>query len=277
MKLSTTTLGCPDWNLDQVIEKCSAFGFQGVDLRGLQGDLDVTVLPEFKEDISNTKRKFEDFGLEVSGVSSSLRICVDSMLNENLEEARRTIEVVRALGCDRIRVFGGGNPNIQSYEKLADQGSLTMEEILRLDGASEIKWMLETHDAWIDPDYCSLLLQRITSSAFGILWDIGHTARMGNASHHETFKTIGCRTYYTHVKDAILDPSHPQAMKDGWRYVAPGKGSLRLKEAIALLKEHDYQGWIMLEHEKRWHGDLEEPEVLFPQFVAWANPLIGKQ
>ena len=91
-----------------------------------------------------------------------------------------------------------------------------MEEILQLDGAFEIKWMLETHDTWIDPNHCSVLLQRIASPSFGVLWDIGHTARMGNTSHHETFKKINKRTCYVHVKDAIRNPSHPQAMKDGW-------------------------------------------------------------
>ena len=65
MKLTTTTLGCPGWSIDEVIEKCSAFGFQGVDFRGLEGNLDVTVLPEFREHISTTKMKLEDFCLDV--------------------------------------------------------------------------------------------------------------------------------------------------------------------------------------------------------------------
>ena len=274
MKLTTTTLGCPGWSIDEVIEKCSAFGFQGVDFRGLEGNLDVTVLPEFREHISTTKMKLEDFCLDVSGISSSIRICLRESLRENLEEARRTIEVVRALGCDKVRVFGGGDPGVHSYKSLADEGMRTIEEILRLDGAAEINWMLETHDTWIDPDHCSLLLERVSTPAFGILWDIGHTARIGNASHEEIFKKIASRTVYTHVKDAILNPAHPQAMKDGWRYVAPGKGSLRLKDAIALLKSNGYQGWIMFEHEKRWHEELEDPERAFPQFVSWAKPLI---
>jgi sugar phosphate isomerase/epimerase len=48
-----------------------------------------------------------------------------------------------------------------------------------------------------------------------------------------------------------------------------------LQEAIALLKQHDYDGWIMFEHEKRWHQELEDPEDIFPVFSAWARPLIG--
>ena len=46
-------------------------------------------------------------------------------------------------------------------------------------------------------------------------------------------------------------------------------------DAIALLKDNGYDGWIMFEHEKRWHPELEDPAVIFPQFVGWARPLIG--
>jgi len=31
----------------------------------------------------------------------------------------------------------------------------------------------------------------------------------------------------------------------------------------------------MFEHEKRWHPELEEPEEIFPRFVAWVKPLIA--
>ena len=71
------------------------------------------------------------------------------------------------------------------------------------------------------------------------------------------------------------DPGHQQAMNDGWRYVPPGTGQLPLAEAIARLKANGYDGWIMFEHEKRWHQQLPSPEEIFPQFVRWVLPLIG--
>jgi len=33
MKLSFTTLGCPDWSLEQIAKNARAFGFDGVELR----------------------------------------------------------------------------------------------------------------------------------------------------------------------------------------------------------------------------------------------------
>lgn len=105
MKLSATTLGCPDWSLDEIVARCSEYGLQGVDFRGIRDVLDVTQLPEFTTDIGPTRRKIEDAGLCVSGISSSIRVCVPEKLEENIEEARRTIETACALGCQQVRVL----------------------------------------------------------------------------------------------------------------------------------------------------------------------------
>ena len=75
-------------------------------------------------------------------------------------------------------------------------------------------------------------------------------------------------------QSAVYDPAHPEAMQDGWRYVLPGDGQLPLTEAIAVLKQNGYDGWILFENEKRWHPTLAEPEVAFPAFVSWIRPLI---
>ena len=275
MKLSFTTLGCPEWDLDTICAKGGKYGYDGVDFRGLKETMDITQLPAFTSAVAETRRQLQDAGLEVSGISSSIRVCVPEKLEDNVEEARRSIPVAMGLGCGAVRVFGGGDSAVHSKEELADIGRDTMQQILALDGAADLKWLFETHDEWIKAVECKLLLDRVPNEAFGVLWDMGHTARVGEESPTQTYEAVGPRVAYTHIKDAVYEPEHAEAMKDGWRYVAPGTGQLPLQEAIALLKQHDYDGWIMFEHEKRWHQELEEPEDIFPVFSAWARPLIG--
>ena len=275
MKLSFTTLGCPEWDLDTICAKGGKYGYDGVDFRGLQETMDITQLPAFTSAVAETRRQLQDAGLEVSGISSSIRVCVPEKLEDNVEEARRSIPVAKGLGCGAVRVFGGGDSAVHSKEELADIGRDTMQQILALDGAADLKWLFETHDEWIKAVECKLLLDRVPNEAFGVLWDMGHTARVGEESPTQTYEAVGPRVAYTHIKDAVYEPEHAEAMKDGWRYVAPGTGQLPLQEAIALLKQHDYDGWVMFEHEKRWHQELEDPEDIFPVFSAWARALIG--
>lgn len=274
MKLSFTTLGCPAWDLDTIIGRGTEYGFDGVDFRGIGEQIDITRLSAFGADLRATASRFAGAGLAVSGISSSIRICVPEKMQDNLEEARRTIPVAQALGCANVRVFGKGDES-EEREKLADIGRDCMERILELDGADGLNWVFETHDAWIKAADCRLLLDRIPSQAFGALWDMGHTSRVGGESPAQSCAALAGRISYTHVKDAVFDGAHPKAMKDGWRYVPPGTGDLPLAEAIALLDEQGYDGWIMFEHEKRWHPELEEPEEILPEFLAWAQPLVG--
>lgn len=275
MKISFMTLGCPAWDLDTICARGQEYGFEGVDFRGYLDEIDITQLPEFTTNAAQTRRQLEDAGLSVSGISSSIRVCVSEDLEKNIEEARRTIAVAKEFNVVNIRMFGGGDIEKYTHQELAEFGCDCVEQILALDGARDLKWLFETHDNWVQAEHCKLLLDNIPDPAFGALWDTGHTWRVGREKPADSFAAVGSRVGYAHVKDAVYDPESPLAMKDGWHYVAPGTGELPLVESIALLKQNSYDGWLLFEHEKRWHPNLPEPEEIFPQFVRWIRPLIN--
>lgn len=274
MKISFTTLGCPGWDLDTICRNGQAYGYDGLDFRGYLDEIDITKLPLFTSQAAETRGRLDDAGLAVSGISSSIKICHPEQRQANLDEAKRTIELAGRFGFKNVRVFGGGDLEKSSYEELADIGADCMEAILALDGADGLRWLFETHDNWIKSTDCALLLSRIDNPAFGALWDMGHTARVGGETPEQSYAALGSRIGYTHVKDAVYDTSHERAMQDGWRYVLPGEGQLPLAEAIRVLQQNGYDDWIMFEHEKRWHPTLAEPEVAFPAFVKWVRPLL---
>jgi sugar phosphate isomerase/epimerase len=275
MKICFMTLGCPNWDLETICRNGKKMGFDGVDFRGYLDTLDITLHPLFSSNVTNTRRMLDEAGLGVSCISSSIAVCLPEKLAANLEEARRTIPVALALGCQNVRIFGNGDPEKSSRKELAEIGRETIEQILHLEGADRIHWLFETHDTWVKAHDCRLLLDGIPDPAFGALWDMGHTYRVGGETPQETFTAIGSRVGYTHVKDAVYDPSHAQSMSDGWRYVFPGEGELPLAESIRLLHAHGYDGWLQFEHEKRWHPNLPEPEQAFPAFVRWARELLA--
>lgn len=273
MRISFSTLGCPDWDLNTICKRGQEFGFDGVDFRGCAGELDITRLPEFTTYVNETQRLLANSGLETSGISSSIRVCLANELIPNLDEARRTIAVCHGLGAVNVRVFGSGDLSKASRAELARVGCETIENILELDGAADLHWLFETHDIWVKSTDCKLLLDSIPHPAFGVLWDIGHTPRVGGETPAATIAAIGARIGYTHIKDAVYDPNHLQAMEDGWRYVSPGQGQVPLTNAIELLQQHGYNGWLTFEHEKRWHPELPEPEQAFPDYSAWAKSI----
>jgi len=118
------------------------------------------------------------------------------------------------------------------------------------------------------------LLDAVDDPAVGALWDAGHTTRVSEEPPAETLDVLGEDVAYLHLKDAVHDPDHPDAMDDGWRYVLPGEGDLPLAAALAELRDRGYGGWVTFEHEKRWHPELESPADANRAFVEWFDGVV---
>src|SRR5262249_44643621 len=47
MPISFSTLGCPKWDWKTILKNASEWGYAAVELRGIEGELDLTKRPEF--------------------------------------------------------------------------------------------------------------------------------------------------------------------------------------------------------------------------------------
>src|SRR5688500_4522423 len=56
--LSFSTLGCPDWTFETILNFADEHGYDGIELRGILRQLDLTKCPEFnsKENILATSK-----------------------------------------------------------------------------------------------------------------------------------------------------------------------------------------------------------------------------
>ncbi len=87
-----------------------------------------------------------------------------------------------------------------------------------------------------------------------------HTARMGETPA-QALAELGDRVLNVHVKDA-------RRTADGWQLLLLGEGEIPVKEALRLLMERGYDDFVSVEWEKKWHPELPEPEVAFPQYLT---------
>jgi sugar phosphate isomerase/epimerase len=60
-----------------------------------------------------------------------------------------------------------------------------------------------------------------------------------------------------------------------------GKGELPCQATIKLLYDKGYRGYLSAEWEKKWHPEIEEPEVAMPQHAQimrqWVAQLVSNQ
>src|SRR3954467_14573997 len=101
MKTSFSTLACPDWSLDQVLDAAQTYGYDGVELRVLSRELDLWRLPEFgRGALADTRRRIEDHGLWFVCVCTSA--CFHSRDRRerdlNVELALRMADIAAGVG-----------------------------------------------------------------------------------------------------------------------------------------------------------------------------------
>jgi hypothetical protein len=53
----------------------------------------------------------------------------------------------------------------------------------------------------------------------------------------------------------------------GRRYVLTGTGQVPVKEQVRVAAKGGYKGFYCFEWEKKWHPEIEEPEVAFPHYA----------
>ena len=205
MKLAFSTLGCPAWSLDQVTGAARDLGYEGVELRLLDG---AVIPPDLAPaERQRVKQHFAGAGVAIACLDTSARFTAPDPAQRRAQEedVRRYLELANEWETSLIRVFGGNLAPGQSEEEGV---SLLAESLERLAPDAEragVTVCLETHDAFSAGRLVGEVMRRVPSAGVAALWDTHHPYRMGETAA-ETWGYIGERVVHTHVKDARRRP-----------------------------------------------------------------------
>ncbi|MCM8832301.1 MAG: sugar phosphate isomerase/epimerase [Candidatus Omnitrophica bacterium] len=265
MKLSFSTLACPEWDFKKIIDRAKEYGYDGIEIRGVLKELDLAKVPELNEYAENTKEILNKYNLEISCIASS---CIftnpdPKERKKNIEMGISHIEIAKRFNCNVVRVFVGRLPKDIEFEKVIDYAAESIREVVEYAEKKQVKIGIETHDDFCKGERLNLFFQRIKSEYFGCVWDVYNSLYEGDKLT-ETFEFIKDKIFHLHIKDGDFDRG----------YKLLGEGKLPIKEIIDLLKKINYKGYLSFEYEKRWHTNLLPPEVSLPHYVEFMRKLI---
>jgi glucosamine-6-phosphate deaminase len=273
VKLSFSTLACPDWTLSAILDAAGRHGYDGIELRFLEGDDALWARPELTgTGLRETRARLRDLGLGVSCVDTrSFFHDPDPAARERAyDEARRSLELAAALGAPGIRVFGD---RVQPGQDLASTRGFIADGLARLGRdarALGVEAWIESHgDFARASDTLSVLESLPADGSVGVVWDPANAFEAGEEPE-VGFPVLGRRVRHVHVKDTGRDDSAARGGR-GWEPCLPGRGDFRPERVLSLLAKHGYTGWVSFEWEKKWHPEIEEAEVALPHFTAWAS------
>lgn len=260
MKLSFSTLGCPGWSWERILDRAGALGFQGVEVRGILGELDNRKLPPFLDaNIAATQGELRAKSLSISCLDTSCTFLSDTPPEETLREGRASVDIAQKLGIPYIRVFGDRIPAGMGEETAISVVAEGMQALACYAEGRGVTVLQETHGNFAESRMLLAVFERVKSPAAGVLWDIANPYEFGETPGF-TWSKISRLVRHVHVKDVSGESG-------GLIPCLPGLGRVPIGEAISLLRDAGYDGWLSFEWEKRWHMGIQEPEVAFPAFL----------
>lgn len=266
MKFSFTNLGCPNWNLEETAAKAAEYGYDGVELRSHSDNPYLFPNPPLSHR-KYVKDLFGSHNLEICCISAYSRFADSDAktLEENRQILIDDIILARDLNAPMVRSFLGENKNLTNAQVI-EYAAPYLNYCADFADLLGIKIVFETHDAWCGSDLMQLAFSKITSKGAAILWDVANNHDQGE-SVKSFFSAIGSKCAHIHMKDLYKTPDGKSKL------CLTGDGEVEIKECIGLLKNADYQGYITFEWEKRWHPDIEDPEIALPHFIKYMKSL----
>jgi sugar phosphate isomerase/epimerase len=260
-RVAFTTLGCPSWDWHTILRQAERMGYAGIELRGLQGEMDLTQCAEFSGGrLKQTRSELREHQLSVVGLGSSAQLheTEPDKRAAYFDEARRYVDLAYELSAPYVRVF----PNRIPAEQPRPETLGRIREGLRVLGEyaqpSGVGILLESHGDVTDSATLVEIMGSIDTPNVGLLWDVGNMFMAHRENPAEVYERLAFCIRHVHLKDCDAD----------LRYVLTGTGIIPLKEAIRALVADSYPGWYCFEWEKRWHPDIAEPELALPQFIG---------
>ncbi len=163
MKLAFSTLACPAWSLDQVVEAAIEYGYQGVELRLIDGELIDAAMPAAER--RRVRRTFEQAGLPIVALDTSVRIAAAPDARSALDELVPMLELASEWESPVVRVFGGEWDAGRSREEAIGQARDVIDEAAATAVQLGVAITLETHDRFSNVDLVAEVLEDLPAAA----------------------------------------------------------------------------------------------------------------
>lgn len=266
MKLAFSTLGCPDWRWSEIFATAKDLQFDGIEVRGVANELFVPKIRAFDEEhITSNLEKLSKSHIEISMLTSGISIGVP--YENALSDAKEYIDLAKKLSCPYIRVMISSHPEPESVD-IARARELYLS-MCKYGEEKGVTPLIETNGVLAESRAMAAFVESINSKNKGVLWDVHHPFRYYNEAPYETYRSIGKYVKYIHVKDSIM-------LGQKLTYRMMGYGDVPVFDALKVLKENHYNGYVSLEWVKRWNPDLEEAGIVFAHFMSYITFLLSR-
>jgi len=257
-RITFSTLGCPEWPVETVVQRAAAYGYDGIEWRG--GDKGH-VPPHFSAaECRALRRLVAQAGLFSLAVPAYTDFTSPdpAQREANVVSARRSVDLAAELGARFVRVFLGELPAGRSMPDAYPGIIESLHAAAEYAGLADVILAVEPHDDFVRSEAVVPVLDTLPHPAVRAIWDVGNAYSAGELPA-ETWARLGSRLAYVQIKDGTGQGAN-------WRLTNVGEGHVPLGEAMRLLGSgpEPYAGALSLEWERADHPELDPAEQALP-------------
>ncbi len=268
MKLSFSTLACPDWSFREVYAAAADLGYEGIEIRGIADEIYAPKIYNFTDEkIESAKAHLTKRNLEIPMLTSNAFILDNPDFEGCKKEVADYCELAKKLGVPYVRVLIERTP----APTIAPDFEYAVKKYRELcDIAAEygVSLLTETNGFLADSEICARFMKSVGSDNAGLIWDVHHPYRFFGESPEKTAKNIGKYVKHVHLKDSVCGSNGKIT------YMLTGYGDFPFEMVIEELKKLGYEGYLSYEWVKRWSRELAEPGVALYQYISYIKTLI---
>lgn len=243
------------WSIIDFVDWCADNNVPGAELTSyfFPPDVDEAYLLELK-------RHCYLRGVQIAGtaVGNNFALPKGEKLDEQIAYTKKWIDHAATMGAPHIRVFAGAKPKELSEEEAVANCLEAYQECLDYAGKKGVFLGLENHGGIVaEPENLVKMVQAAKSPWAGINFDSGNF-------HTED-------PYADLAKIAPYSVNVQLKMEISRKGTPKGEGEPSdVARVLKILRDANYQGWFVLEYEKK-----DDPFVEVPKICEMLRPLLG--
>lgn len=246
MKLGLLTYNVArDWDLEKLIEVSKKLGYAGIEFRVDSEHKHGVEIDSSKKARKEIKNRLEDAYLEAIGIGTSSRFesSEKSVRRENIERAKKCVELASDIDAKYVRVFGNQFQAGSDREEVVRWVGEALTEINEFAKPYKVEALLEMHGDFNFWKYTLKALELSNIPGAGLVYNCDKRDMIGNS----------IKPTYSRVRH-LIKHVHMHALIGTYPY----------KEFLQLLKDDGYDGYLSAEID----GPTSDAETVLAYYSA---------
>ncbi len=260
MRIGFSSLVCPAWDLQTMVKRAAEWGYQAIELRGLQGELHLPLSAQLSADPEGVRRLFDEHKVALVGLGSSVTFTSSDrkIIARQTASLQEYLELAHRLGCPFVRIHAGEVGRRDTHRAALSRVADHLIRIAPSAARFGVTILVENGGDFPGSDDMWFLIDAVNHASVKCCWNQCNAMALRERPT-TSLPRLGGKIGMMHLCDAEFDSSGVLLA-----YKPLGEGDAEIAKQIELLRGLIYRNELVFEWPKLWVPTLPPPEAVLP-------------